>query len=85
MDLDLDQLSDTVLHLPAIERAELASRLLKSLDAPEIDDSPGSVAVAWEAELNRRDAEMLADPALGIPVADVFARLEEDLAARRRS
>ena len=66
-------------------RAELASRLLESLDASELTESPGSVAAAWETELDRRDADLLADPALGIPAADVFARLEADFATRRSS
>lgn len=83
MDLDLDQLSDAVLHLPATARAELASRLLESLDAPEVDETPGSVAAAWEAELDRRDAELDADPKRGIPAAEVYARLETDLAGQR--
>ena len=85
MDLDLNQLSDAVLHLPAIARAELASRLLESLDGPEVDEAPGAVATAWEAELDRRDAELEANPALGIAAADVFARLEADLSAQRSS
>ncbi len=85
MDLDLDQLSDAVLHLPATARAELASRLLESLDAPEMDETPGSVAAAWEAELDRRDADFEADPTRGIPAEDVYARLETDLARQRPS
>jgi len=85
MDLDLDQLSHAVLHLPVAARAELASRLLESLDAPEMDESPGAVASAWETELDRRDADLVADPTLGVPAEDVFARLEADLVARRAS
>ena len=85
MDLDLNQLSDAVLHLPATARAELALRLLESLDAPDVDDAPGAVATAWEAELDRRDAELDAQPALGIPAPDVFAQLDADLSAQRSS
>ena len=79
MDFDLGQLSDAVLHLPASARAELASRLLESLDESEPGEEPGVVAAAWEAELERREAELTANPALGIPTEDVFARLEADL------
>ena len=79
MDFDLGQLSDAVLHLPASERAELASRLLESLESGP-GEEPGVVAAAWEAELERRDAELAANPALGIPAEEVFARLESDLA-----
>lgn len=85
MDLDLNQLSEAVLHLPATARAELASRLLESLDAPDMDESPGAVAAAWEAELDRRDADLDAEPTLGLLAEEVFARLETDLAAHRAS
>ncbi len=82
MDLDLDQLAAAVLRLPAAARAELASRLLESLDAEEAE-SPDVVAAAWAAELDRREAEFEADPSIGVPAAEVFRTLRADLAARR--
>lgn len=84
MDLDLDQLAAAILRLPAAARAELASRLLESLDADE-GESPDVVAAAWAAELDRREAELEADPSIGIPAAEVFRMVRADLAARRAS
>jgi putative addiction module component (TIGR02574 family) len=81
MDLDLDQLSQAVLHLPVAARAELASRLLESLDAAETTESAESIAAAWETELNRREADFAANAGLGIPASEVFRRLDVDLAA----
>ena len=81
MDLDLDQLAAAVLRLPTAERAELASRLLESLE-PE-GEAPDVVAAAWEAELARRETEFDADPSIGLSAAEVFRVLDADLAARR--
>jgi putative addiction module component (TIGR02574 family) len=53
------------LQLPAAERGELIDRLAESLDPPD-----GLEAVSDEeftAELNRRAAELRADPTAGIP------------------
>ena len=77
-------LANVSLQLTRVLRT-LASRLLESLDAPDLDEVPGAVAAAWETELDRRDAEFDADPALGVPAEDAFARLEADLLAQRRS
>ncbi len=85
MNLDLDQLAQAVLRLPVAARAELATRLLESLDSAEMDESPDAVGAAWEAELDRRDVALAADPSLAIPADEVFGRLEADLAARRTS
>ena len=81
MDFDLDQLSYAVLHLPVAARAELASRLLESLDAAETTESAESIAAAWEAELDRREADFTAVAGFGIPASEVFGRLDADLAA----
>ena len=81
MDIDLDQLSQAVLHLPLAARAELASRLLESLDGAETIEAPESIAAAWETELDRRDADFATDAGFGIPAAEVFQRLDADLAA----
>ena len=83
MDLDLDQLAQAALRLPDAARAELATRLLESLDAADTVESPEAIAAAWETELDRREAELVADPCLGIPAEEAFERLEKDLAARR--
>ena len=85
MDLDLDQLSHAVLHLPIAARAELASRLLESLDSAETSEFAESIAAAWEAELDRREADFAADAGFGIPAPEVFRRLNADLAALSRN
>jgi putative addiction module component (TIGR02574 family) len=57
------------LQLPAAERGELIERLTDSLDPPQ-----GLEEVAdddFAAELNRRAAELRADPTAGIPWDDV--------------
>lgn len=38
---------------------------------------------AWDAELDRREAELDANPSAGIPASEVFRELEADLAALR--
>jgi len=83
MDLDLEQLADTVLRLPDAARADLATRLLASLEPDVPAESAATIASAWDAELDRREAELEADPSAGIPAAEVFRVLEADLAARR--
>lgn len=80
MDLDLDQLSQAVLLLPIADRAQLASRLLESLDAAQTTESAESIAAAWEAELDRREADFETAPGFGIPASEVFRRLDADLA-----
>ena len=81
MDLDLDQLSQAVLHLPIAARAQLASRLLESLDAAETTESAESIAAAWEAELDRREADFASDAGFGILASEAFRRLDADVAA----
>lgn len=81
MDLDLEQLAVAVLRLPDAARADLATRLLESLDPDVPHDSAAAVASAWETELDRREAELQAHPESGIPVEEVFRILDADLAA----
>ena len=81
MDLDLDQLSQAVLHLPIAARAQLASRLLESLDAAETTEAAESIAAAWDAELDRREVDFAADAGFGIPASEAFRRLDAGLGA----
>jgi putative addiction module component (TIGR02574 family) len=83
MDLDLEQLTAAVLRLPDSARADLATRLLASLEPDAPGESAAAIASAWDAELDRREAELAEDPSLGIPAAEVFRLLEADLAAQR--
>lgn len=82
MDLDLDQLADAVLRLSVAARAELAARLLESLDEESDAQPPKVVAAAWEAELDRREAELVAEPSLAVPAEEAFRRVAASLAAR---
>ena len=83
MDLDLEQLAAAVLRLPDAARADLATRLLASLEPDVSGDSAPAIASAWDAELDRRETELDADPSVGIPAVEVFRVLEADLVAQR--
>lgn len=52
--MNTEALEQTVLHLPMQQRAELAHKLLLSLE----DQSEDEVAQAWHAEAARRAAEI---------------------------
>ena len=52
--MNMETLEDTVLHLPIQQRAELAHKLLLSLE----DQSEGEIAEAWRIEALRRSAEI---------------------------
>ncbi len=55
------------------ERAEIAHFLLNTLDGGEDHD----VEAAWDAELERRCAEIRSGEAPGRPAHEVFARIRE--------
>lgn len=74
MGLPLKQLEAEALELSARERAQLAHRLLVSLDA-DVDDDPAAVEHAWEEEIRRRLAEVEAGTAELIPAEHVFSEL----------
>lgn len=52
--MDTETLEDTALHLPVQQRAELAHKLLLSLE----EQSEGEIAEAWRVEALRRSAEI---------------------------
>lgn len=79
MGLPLKKLEEEALDLPLHERAQLAHRLITSLDE-DADEDPVEVERAWEEEIRRRVAELDAGTAELIPAEDVFAELR----ARRR-
>lgn len=74
----LKQLVSDALELPAHERAQLAHRLIISLDE-EIEDDPAEVQRAWEDEIRRRMAEVEAGTAELIPAEQVFSELRARL------
>ena len=75
---DSDKLLSQVLELPESDRAELAARLLESLDPgndPVIDDS-------WAEEIERRCAASDAGTNVTSDWNDVRQRIERDIFAR---
>jgi len=80
-----DELLQTVLSLPASQRAELAHKLLQSL---EPESSP-EVQQAWVAELVRRASELDAGTVRAVPwpeaKEDILAQLQKRRAARASS
>jgi putative addiction module component (TIGR02574 family) len=67
------RLKDELLRLPEADRAALAQILWDSLD----DESVEAAEAAWEAELNRRFAEIEAGTAKGRPASEVFEGLQK--------
>jgi putative addiction module component (TIGR02574 family) len=80
-----DELLHTVLSLPASQRAELAHKLLQSL---EPDSSP-EVQQAWADELVRRARELESGAVAAVPwpeaKADILAQLQKRRADRAAS
>jgi putative addiction module component (TIGR02574 family) len=60
------ELLAAALRLSDEERADLAERLLESLDPPP-SDIDGMTDEEFKAELDRRHEEFLRDPSVGIP------------------
>jgi putative addiction module component (TIGR02574 family) len=72
------RLLDEALDLPDGERAELAARLIESLDAPVDDD----VDAAWAAEIERRCAALDSGDAVTSDWSDVRDRIEREIFGR---
>ncbi|HWB01932.1 MAG TPA: addiction module protein [Verrucomicrobiales bacterium] len=71
MPLTIDQLAEEAMHLPATSRAELAERLVASLDAAESDE----VQKAWAEEATRRRDEVRSGLVQAIPGEQVFTEV----------
>lgn len=74
MSLPLKQLEAEALELSSQERAQLARRLLVSLDE-DADDDPAEVERAWEEEIRRRLQEVEEGTAELVPAEQVFSEL----------
>ena len=73
MTMTLDALESEVLNLPAAARSHLMNRLIASLDVdPEMQG-------LWEAEAERRDAEIASGQAKLVPGEEAIARLRAQL------
>ena len=70
--MNTETIEETVLHLPIKQRAELAHKLLQSLDDQDEDE----IAQSWNAVAARRAAE------LDTGNADVVSAEEVERAAR---
>ena len=66
--MNVRDLETEVLKLDIKSRAELARKLLNSLDALSNDE----ISQLWIEEAQRREAQMDQDPESGIPAEDVF-------------
>jgi putative addiction module component (TIGR02574 family) len=70
-----EQLLDEVLRLPEPERAEIAARLIESLE----QDVDADVDAAWAAEIERRCAALDAGQAVTSDWNDVRRRIEREI------
>jgi putative addiction module component (TIGR02574 family) len=70
-----EQLLDEALRLPEQERAEIAARLIESLEREVDSDVDG----AWAAEIERRCAALDAGQAVTSDWNDVRRRIEEEI------
>jgi putative addiction module component (TIGR02574 family) len=71
MPLTLDQLAEEAMHLPPTSRAELAEKLVGSLDFPETDE----IQTLWAAEAVRRRDEVRSGQVVPIPGEQVIAEV----------
>ena len=71
MPLTLDQLAEEAMHLPHNSRAELAEKLVESLDFPVSDELQSQ----WAAEAVRRRDEVRSGRVKPIPGEEVIAEM----------
>jgi putative addiction module component (TIGR02574 family) len=75
---DTKKLLSEVLELPEHERAEIAAKLLESLDPADHDD----VDAAWAVEIERRCAALDSGEAVTSDWEEFRARIERDVFGR---
>jgi putative addiction module component (TIGR02574 family) len=68
-----EQIAAEAIQLSAEQRAELADKLRVSVDTPE------AVAAAWDAEIERRIAQIDRGEVETVPFEDVMAELRAKL------
>ena len=78
MTVDADAILREALALPDKDRADVAARLLASLDTAADDEA--AVATAWAEELDRRARRALSGQDVGEDWATVRGRLADELA-----
>jgi putative addiction module component (TIGR02574 family) len=67
-----EKIKEQASRLPVEDRADIAYFLLHSLDC---DEDEAGIHAAWEAELERRWAEVESGNAVGIPADQALAQL----------
>lgn len=75
---DSKKLLSEVLDLPEHERAEIAAKLLESLDPDDTEDVDG----AWAVEIERRCAALDSGEAVTSDWEEFRARIERDVFGR---
>jgi putative addiction module component (TIGR02574 family) len=70
----LEELKAQALKLSPPDRDELVRALIASIDG-ESEDTPETIARAWDEEIARRVAELDAGKTVGIPAEQVFAEI----------
>ena len=73
--MQLEQLTREVMNLSLEERAELAQRLLVSLDEAQ----PSEIERLWMKEAERRLQEFRSGNVKGIPAEDVFRQAVSEI------
>lgn len=71
MSLTLDQITEGAMRLPTVSRAELAEKLVESLDFSENDE----INALWAAEAIKRRDEIRSGQVAPIPGEDVIAEV----------
>lgn len=74
MSLTVEQITTEALHLPVSSRAELAEKLVESLDVSEDE-----IEQAWAGEAVRRRDEVRSGKVKTIPGEEVLAEVREML------
>jgi putative addiction module component (TIGR02574 family) len=75
---DADRFLTIALELPEHRRAEIAARLLESLDRPDQDD----LDEAWAREIERRCAALDSGEAVTSDWSEFRSRIEQDIFGR---
>lgn len=81
-----EYLAQAAMQLPLTERADLAHRILASLDEPAVSEAPDETYLDELAiEIERRAKSVLRGEAHGRDAADALAQLRDTLKRRRTS
>ena len=77
--MDIKNLEAQVLKLAPQDRAELATKLLESLEESPDPEHESEHKQRWIEEIKRRDAEFEENPDIGIPADEVFREVRKRL------